>query len=151
MARSIRVLGIAHELQGPGFQGYVEDASYHLLLKKALPGVDRVFEEASGRGPSIAENLATSVLGTGRYLDVDPPQAERPKHGIPEETAGGEPIDHMESSDSFTWMIVDAQRKREKHWVRMIEAQSFARALLICGIGHSLSVTFLTCYGWIRS
>jgi hypothetical protein len=46
MAQSVRVLGIAHELQGFGFQGYVEDPLYLLLLKGAMRDVDMVFEEA---------------------------------------------------------------------------------------------------------
>ena len=48
MTRSVLVLGVAHELQGSKFQGYVDDPSYGLPLKSSMHGVDFVFEEVSG-------------------------------------------------------------------------------------------------------
>jgi hypothetical protein len=48
MTRSVLVLGVAHELQGSKFQGYVDDPSHGVLLKISMHGVDFVFEEASG-------------------------------------------------------------------------------------------------------
>ena len=74
MARSVLVLGVAHELQGSKFQGYVDDPSFGLLLKSSMNGVDFVFEETAGLGPSKAEDLANSILGTGHYVDIDPSQ-----------------------------------------------------------------------------
>jgi hypothetical protein len=142
MAKSVTVLGVLHELQGPGFFNYVQDPSYPLLLKDVMRGIDCVFEEASGRGPSIAEDLAASLLGAGHYIDVDPARNERAKHGIPETTTGGGPIDLYNSPDSYVILLMDAQRLREELWIRTIEQRSFGKAILIVGIGHSLSVAF---------
>lgn len=140
--RSVRVLGLGHELQGPKFAGFVDDSSYRLLLSKKIKSFDMVFEEASGRSPSIAEELANSLLGRGHYFDVDPAADQRASHGIPVETTRSEPIDHMDSPDSFIRMIIEAQTRREEYWVCQIKEQQFSNALMICGIGHSLSFAF---------
>jgi hypothetical protein len=81
MTRSVLVLGVAHELQGSKLQGYVDDPSYGLLLKSSMHGVDFVFEEASGLGPSKVEDLAISILGAGQYVDIDPSLSERSRVG----------------------------------------------------------------------
>jgi hypothetical protein len=141
LTASVQVLGLSHELQGPKFYGFVDDPSYRLLLSKKIMGFDMVFEEASGQSPSIAEDIAKELLGVGHYIDVDPPREERSRHGIPEETIRSEPIDHLESPDSFVHMITEAQTKREELWVRRIRERHFSTALMICGIGHSLSLT----------
>ncbi len=140
MTRSVLVLGILHELQGPGFYNYVEDRSYPKLLETAMSGVELVFEEASGRGPSIAEAEAVGILGAGRYLDIDPSADQRAQCGIPEVTASGFPIDPQYSSDSCCTLNHDAQRLREEEWVRRIKGREFQKALVIVGIAHSLSL-----------
>jgi hypothetical protein len=66
MTRSALILGVAHELQGPGFLGYVHDPSYLLLVEGAMIGVDFVFEEArvtDRRSPRISR-IRFLVLGT---------------------------------------------------------------------------------------
>jgi hypothetical protein len=142
MAKSVTVLGVLHDLQGPHFPGYVEDPSYPMLLESLMREIDCVFEEASGLGPSIAEDLAASHLGAGHYLDVDPPRNERAKYGIPEKTTDGCPIDPCNSPDTFAILFVDAQRLREELWIRRIEQHAFKKAIVIVGIGHSLSIAF---------
>jgi hypothetical protein len=140
VTRSVLVLGILHELQGPDFYNYVEDRSYPKLLETAMSGVDFVFEEASGQGPSIAEGAAAAILGAERYLDIDPSADERPQYGIPRVTASGFPIDPPDSSDSCCTVDHDAQRLREEEWVRRIKGREFQKALVIVGIAHSLSL-----------
>jgi hypothetical protein len=81
MSQSMQIVAILHRIQGTGFQGYVDDPAYARWLKSFLSqGVDFVFEEASGQGPSVAEGLAKSLPNI-QYLDVDPPSAERHKYG----------------------------------------------------------------------
>ena len=142
MTRSVLVLGVAHELQGSKFQGYVDDPSYGLLLKSSMHGVDFVFEEAAELGPSKAEDLAIFILGAGHYVDIDPSQGERSKYGIPEITAEGYPVDPMHSTESYGSLLMDAQRMREEFWIQRIEQQTFKKAVAIVGIGHSLSIAF---------
>jgi hypothetical protein len=142
LTRFVQVLGLGHELQGPKFSGFVDNPSYRLLLSRKIKEFDMAFEEASGRIPSIAGETADSLLGSGHYVDVDPGANDREKFGIPTETVKSECIDPWDSKDSFLHLIADAQAKREEHWVRRISEQEFSKALMICGIGHSLSITF---------
>jgi hypothetical protein len=142
MTRSVLVLGVAHELQGSKFQGYVDDPSHGLLLKSSMHGVDFVFEEASGLGPSKAEDLAISILGAGQYVDIDPSLSERSSYGIPEVTAEGHAVAPMHSTESYCSLLMEAQRIREEVWIQRIKRQTFKKALAIVGIGHSLSIAF---------
>lgn len=143
MTRSAVVLAVPHQLQGPAFGGYVDDPSYSLLLENVTrDGVDFVFEEASGRTPSTAEQVAVSRLGEDHYLDVDPSVDERPKYGIAKVTGGGGPIDPFRSKDIYESALLDEQRKREDLWVQRVVAQPFKKALIIVGLAHGLSLGF---------
>jgi hypothetical protein len=142
MSKSAVVLGVPHQLQGPGFQGYVPDPSYSRLVKTLMGGVDFVFEEATGRGPSIAEQLVGSSQRSVQYLDFDPTPADRPKHGIAKVVGGGWPIDPCNSSDACETSTVEEQRKREELWLDRVLSKPFEKALVIVGLAHSLSFTF---------
>jgi hypothetical protein len=142
MTRSVIVLGTAHEFQGPKFTGHVKDPSYVMLIETSIDGCDFVFEEASGRRPTIAEELVNSTLGDGHYLDVDPQASERLQYGIPAETTASWPISMHDSPESYTSMFVTPQRLREELWIKRIDKERFSKALFIVGIGHSLSVAF---------
>jgi len=139
MRQSILVLGTLHEIQGPRFRDFVDDPSYRKLLETAMSGVDFVFEEASGRRPSIAEQDAELALGFGRYADIDPSANERPLVGIPASTGSGFPIDPCSSPDACATEDHVAHRLREEEWIRRIQSQQFQKALVIVGIAHSLS------------
>ena len=88
MSKSISILGTSHRLQGAlkaeRIQ-HIDDPSYKKYLEDQLRPklVDFVFEEASECGPTIAEKVATELLGKGRYLDVDPHPDTRANFGIP--------------------------------------------------------------------
>jgi hypothetical protein len=145
--KSVAVLGVPHQIQGVGFPNYIHDQPYSRLVADFAAEVDFVFEEAAGCGPSIAEDVAASVLGLGHYLNVDPPRSERPKNGLAMDTGGVEAIDTDQIvnglvPDIYRWEIVDEHRKREQFWVQRIVAQSFNKGLLICGSAHGLSVAF---------
>ncbi len=150
MSKSVVVLAVPHQLQGQEFSGYVEDRAYSLLIQDTIKkGVGFVFEEASGRRPTTAENLVKSVLGPGHYLDVDPPTSERPKYGIANQSGGtcliGDPCDEIVQGlppDSYEWAIVEEHRKREELWLQGLQAQPFEKGLVICGLGHNLSFAF---------
>jgi hypothetical protein len=148
MNKSVLVLAVPHPLQGPGFAGYVKDPAYSLLIEGLIKGADFVFEEAGGRGPSTAENLAESILTPGHYLDVDPPPSERHKYGIEKQTGGWEPIDRFQQTapgippDGHEWSIIAEQEKREKLWLDKLVAQPFEKGLMICGVAHTLSFAF---------
>lgn len=141
MSRSVLLLAVPHELQGPQFRGFVEDQSYTILVKRFTRGVDIVFEEAGGYGPSIAEEVAKSILDPGHYWDIDPPRNERHKFGIAE-TQDGCPIDPCNSTDTYSCVYIDEHRKREELWLQRIQEQHFEKGFLICGIAHSLSFGF---------
>jgi hypothetical protein len=141
--RRIVIVGIPHALQGPGFSGFIGDTSYRTLVENLIRDeVDFVFEEAAGRGPSIAEGLANSLIGPGRYLDFDPGLTERPKHGIHIEIARSFPIAPFDSTDTCESSAVDAQGKREQLWLQRVQAERFEKGLVICGVTHSLSFAF---------
>jgi len=143
MNKHIQVIAVPHQLQGPKFHGHVNDPSYSTLVEAFMRnGVDFVFEEAAGRGPSIAQQLADSVLNPGHYLDIDPPRNERQKYGLAESSGGGCLIDPVNSTDSYEYSDVDEQRKREELWQKRIQMQNFQKGMVICGIAHTLSVAF---------
>ena len=147
LSKSILVLAVPHQLQGSGFRGYVDDPSYSRLVGDLIKGMDFVFEEAAGHRPSTAEDLATLLLGPGRYLDVDPPRDERPKYGIATNTGGGEPIDLYRSelgipAATYEYALVEENIKREELWRRRVQTQEFNKGLAICGLAHSLSFAF---------
>jgi hypothetical protein len=151
--KSAIVLAVPHRLQGPGFEAFIKDPAYCKLLRRLIGSVDFVFEEAAGLGeaagcgPSIAEELAKSLLEPGRYLDIDPPKDQRTKHGLAEATGGVEAIDtdqveNGQIPDEYRWEIVDEHRKREELWIQRVVEQSFTKGLVICGSAHGLSVAF---------
>jgi hypothetical protein len=143
MARKIVVLGTYHQLQGTNFRGYVADPSYTKIISGLISSnkVDFIFEEASGRGPSIAENQATQ-LGSVRYLDIDPSRDEQTKFSIPQDVEQCEPVDPFESNDVCCEQDIDGHRLREELWLQRISDKDFKVGLLICGIAHGLSMGF---------
>ena len=143
VTRCVQVVAVPHQLQGPGFHGYVKDESFSDWLEGFIRnGVDFVFEEASGRGPSIAQELADSALGPDHYLDIDPSREERPKYGLAKDSGSGGPIDPMNSTDVYEQSDVEQQRKREELWEKRIQAKTFKQGLVVCGTAHALSVAF---------
>ena len=71
----VTVLATLHVVQGAEKRvGNVHDPVYVALLEKLMlsEGVDFIFEEASGLGPTIAEKLALERLPFGHYVDIDP-------------------------------------------------------------------------------
>jgi len=144
------VLAVPHELQGPKFGRFVEVPSYRELLKDSIrTGVNFVFEEAAGRGPSIAQELADSILKPGHYLDIDPPSNERLQHGMAEKSVETMYIDPCgDFADACGASIVDEQRKREEFWLQKIQTKQFSKGLVVCGLAHALSFAFrLRCAG----
>jgi len=129
---------MSHLIQGPGFRSYVDDPAYSQWIKNFLAeGIDLIFEEASLRGPSAAENVAK---GKGiEYLDIDPAPSDRHKFGIPEHTSGGGGIDPVHSRDVYEYVTIEAQIKREEVWLQRVRSQKFQNRLVICGIAHGLS------------
>ncbi|HEV2222798.1 MAG TPA: hypothetical protein VGR84_07345, partial [Candidatus Acidoferrales bacterium] len=130
MSNWMQVLAVPHQLQGTKFSGYVKDSSYESLVEDLVREVDFVFEEASGRGPSLAERLAGEVLGAGHYLDVDPKSSEREQYGIARKTGEDFPIDASQLCSNVTPDIrhcafVNEHRKREELWLQKIQSQVF--------------------------
>jgi len=114
----------------------------------AEDGIDFIFEEATGLGPTTAEKLSLT-LGPDRYLDVDPPRNEREKFGIPENTNQpiplGSPFAFPPTAVSADRVFHDAHAKREEFWLQQITKQDFKKALMICGQNHTLSFAFRLC------
>lgn len=143
MDKSAVVLAVPHRIQGPKFQGYIEDRSYSPFVKKLMyDNIDFVFEEAAGYGPSIAEQLAKTFQRPVGYLDIDPTPDERPKYGIAKVVGSGGPVDPCNSPDVYETSKVDEQGKREQVWVNRITESHFQKGLVIVGLAHSLSVAF---------
>jgi len=145
--RSIAVLGTSHRLQGArnaAHLQHINDPSYGRYLETQLRAnhFDFVFEEASGFGPTIAEDLATKFLGEGHYLDVDPHPKNRAKFGIPPLREDHTPIDPYGDEGCVIHEDLDGQAMREELWVKRCKEQTFTCALIICGFLHTLSLSF---------
>jgi hypothetical protein len=79
------VLGTNHARQGAEKteeSKKIDDQTYKVLIDKLVRhfSLDRIFEEASGCGPTTASKLQRPGLG---HLDVDPPGIVRHQFGIP--------------------------------------------------------------------
>jgi hypothetical protein len=148
MNRLVVVLGTTHEVQNAEkYWRRVDDPQFRALLDMLVAenGIDFIFEEATGLGPTDAERLSLT-LGPDRYLDVDPPRNQREKFGIPQNT--NQPI-HLGSPVASPPTAVCADRvfhethgKREEFWLQQITKQDFKKALMICGQNHTLSFAF---------
>ena len=121
----------------------VDDPDYSDLLDRLIKdkNLDFVFEEATGLGPTIAEQLTGSSLGPNHYLDVDPPCDDRHKYGI-FSTSRPYPVDpdDLESyKHSPSCEGVEQQGIKEGIWLERIRTKEFSRAVMICGYLHTLS------------
>jgi hypothetical protein len=141
----VTVLATLHELQGAEKRhGNVKDPKYIELLRQLITteGIDFVFEEASGQGPTIAERLAFEYLGRGRYLDVDPHRDEREKHGIPRDSHDFYMIGTPPKVGHASELFHQVHALREKFWIRQLAEREFESALMVCGLAHLLSFAF---------
>jgi hypothetical protein len=115
MPRYITILGTSHDLQGAEKRkSSVNDPTFSEAIEFLLSGKDFVFEEASGCGPTIAEESAHEKLGPGHYLDVDPSRAHRERYGIGDTGGQPIPIDFLHPVDGYLCPEYDLeQEKRE--------------------------------------
>lgn len=134
------VLAVPHQLQGKGFAGYFEDPHYEDWLEHQIRGeVDCIFEEASGRSPSTARELADKYLK--RYRDIDPTPEERKKYSIGP-TGDGVGIAPAHSRSLIEWAFPEPNARREEIWVERVKQGNFQKGLAICGLCHGLSFAF---------
>jgi hypothetical protein len=141
----VTVLATLHLIQGAEKRvGNVQDPMYLELLNKLMvsEGVDFIFEEASGLGPTIAEKLALEKLAFGHYVDIDPPKGDRAEFGIPSISSEPHMIGSPPNVSFANWQILEAHAKREEIWLKRIQQHEFHSALVICGLVHLLSFAF---------
>jgi hypothetical protein len=141
----VTVLATLHVIQGAEKRlGNVHDPMYVALLNKLMisEGVDFIFEEASGLGPTIAEKLALEQLAFGHYVDIDPARTDRPDFGIPTNSSEPNMIGALPTVTFANWQILEVHAKREELWVQRIQQREFQSALVICGLVHLLSFAF---------
>jgi hypothetical protein len=145
MVPRVTVLATLHVVQGAEKRlGNVYDPMYIALLNKLMisEGIDFIFEEASGLGPTIAEKLALEQLPFGHYQDIDPARADRPDLGIPSNSSEPNMIGEPPSVAFANWQLLDVHAKREELWVQRMQQHEFKSALVICGLVHLLSFAF---------
>jgi hypothetical protein len=145
MSARVTVLATLHVTQGAEKRhGNVHDPMYVALLHKLMisEGVDFIFEEASGLGPTIAEKLALEELAFGHYLDIDPARSDRPEFGIPVNSSEPNMIGAPPTAAFANWQILSVHAKREELWVKRMQQHGFQSALVICGLVHLLSFAF---------
>ncbi len=145
MNRRVTILATLHELQGAEKRhGNRSDPMYSALIDQLMiaEGIDFVFEEASGWGPTIAEKLAFDKLGPKRYLDVDPGRDEREKFGIPRDSNDSYMIGSPPTAAFASWQFHEVHAMREEHWIQQLTNQEFKSALMVCGLAHLLSFAF---------
>jgi hypothetical protein len=148
MNRLVVVLGTTHELQNAKKNPRrIDDPQYRELLDLLIveDGIDFLFEEATGLGPTTAEKVALK-FGPNRYLDVDPARNDRQKFGIPESTNGhiflGSPVASPPTHASAERIFHEVHAIRERFWLQQITKRDFSKALMICGMNHTLSLAF---------
>jgi hypothetical protein len=117
MARSMVVFGTSHALQGaqnyPGVS--VNAASYSKLIEQLISRqtIDFIFEEASGKGPTIVSKLAGHIP----YLDVDASPGNPSEPAFTAKTGSVaipiDPDDPDLSNDFYVWEYVREQAQRE--------------------------------------
>jgi hypothetical protein len=146
MNRLVVILGTTHELQNAEKNPRkIDDPQYRELLELLLAedGIDFIFEEATGLGPTTAEKLAPRP---NRYLDVDPPRDQRETFGIPENTNEhiflGSPVTSPPTAVCAERVFHEVHAIREKFWLQEMMRQDFRKALMICGMNHTLSFAF---------
>jgi hypothetical protein len=145
MIPRVTVLATLHVVQGAVKRvGNVHDPMYVALLKKLMisEGVDFIFEEASGLGPTIAERLALDELPFGRYLDIDPARGNRQDFGIPPNSSEPHMIGEPPTVAFANWQVLDVHSKREELWLERMMQRQFQSALVIVGLVHLLSFSF---------
>ena len=141
----VTVLATLHVVQGAEKRlGNAHDPMYVALLNKLLvsEGVDFIFEEASGLGPTIAEKLAIEKLAFGHYVDIDPARTERPDFGISPNSSEPHMIGAPPTVAFANWQVLAVHAKREELWLERIQQRQFQSALVICGLVHLLSFAF---------
>jgi hypothetical protein len=149
VAKFLIVFGTAHRVQGAKrYEHNVDDPTYGEFVEGLMDryGVDFLFEEASGCGPTTAEELALERLGAGHYLDVDPHPDKRSQHGLSAYIGTNWPIDPCDPTrtlDVATWEFIEEQAKRERFWLERLKGQNFANGLFVCGYLHTLSFAFI--------
>jgi hypothetical protein len=124
--------------------GNLHDPIYVALLNKLMTseGVDFVFEEASGLGPTLAEKLTLEELGFGRYLDIDPARGEGAEFGISVSSSEPNMIGSPPKVGFANWQLLEVHAKREELWMKRMQQREFESALVICGLVHLLSFSF---------
>ena len=145
MIPRVTVLATLHVVQGAEKRlGNVHDPMYVALLNQLMisEGVDFIFEEASGLGPTLAEKLALETLAFGHYVDIDPARSERPDYGIPPNSSEPNMIGTPPTVAFANWQILDVHTKREELWLGRIQQHKFESALVIVGLVHLLSFSF---------
>jgi len=144
MAQHLKVFGTSHRLQGAEGRDFnIDDPDYSVLIERFLEDTDFVFEEGAEIGPTTAEKLALSKLGSGFYCDIDPSVERRLKEFGIGETGRSYPIHPCEpDSGILHYEFSLEQEKREALWLKRIQQWKFSRALLICGYTHVLSMSF---------
>jgi hypothetical protein len=141
----VTILATLHALQGAEKRhGNLHDPMYLTLLRDliATERVEFIFEEASGFGPTIAEKLSLQELGSGRYLDIDPANADRLNLGIPPNSNEPHIIGSPPKVAFAHWQILEVHAKREILWMKRVQQHKFESALVICGLVHLLSFAF---------
>jgi hypothetical protein len=145
MTPRVTVLATLHAIQGAEKRhGNMRDPMYLELLNKLMvsEGVDFIFEEASGLGPTIAERLVLEKFGFNHYMDIDPARSDRAEYGIHGSSHEPIMIGAPPKVVFANWAVLDVQAKREELWMKQIQQRKFESALVICGLVHVLSFAF---------
>src|SRR2546429_3348275 len=128
----VTVLDTYHELQGSKKRpGNINDSLYADLITDLIEDqtIDFIFEEATGLGPTTAEDLSAKLVGANRYLDLDPPTQKRQIFGIPPETNKpvmlGTPMSNPPNVGWANWQPIGMHEAREKLWLERMKGQAF--------------------------
>ena len=124
---------------GEHFRQAIDDETYRDFLSQLVHGqqIDFIFEEGSGHQPTHASKFAEAQSPRLGYLDIDPPRTQRKKYGLAEDTGSTEPTDLFIQPAEFSYWEKPAEHvKREKFWLRKIDAAKFRCALVVCGYFH---------------
>lgn len=145
----VMVLATSHRLQGTNFLNPVDDDCYRKIVEETIlsEAIDVVFEEAGGKLPTYAQEIAKEITNAKErlidYLDMDPPVEERERHGLSKQTSSSFPVDLWANPPcSACEQHLADHAAREQFWLERIREKTFASALVILGWAHGLSFSF---------
>lgn len=145
----VLVFATSHRFQGTRFDRPVDEPCYRELIENLIRAyrINCVFEEAAGRTPTYAEEIAKGIADECKrpidYVDVDPSASDREALGLSKQTGTVFFVDPFAKPPcTANEDFVADHSAREQFWLGRVREKTFQCALAIVGFAHGLSFSF---------